>query len=142
MDLKDIFSVSGHPGLFRKISQNKNGIIVESLVDGKRMPVYGTTKVSALEDIAIYSTGDDIPLVKVLKNIFSKENGEAAIDHKSGNDVLKKYFSEVLPEYDRERVYVSDIRKVILWYNILLKKGLVTIEEEVKNDAPAAETAS
>jgi len=139
MDLKDILSVSGHPGLFRKITQGKNGVIVESVEDGKRMPVYASTKVSALEDIAIFTTGDDVPLSQVLKNIFVRENGKASIDHKSENDVLKQYFAEVLPEFDRERVYVSDIRKVVLWYNILQKTGLVKFDEDVKD---AVETSN
>jgi hypothetical protein len=128
--LKDILSISGYGGLFKFISQGRNGIIVESLDDGRRMNASATAKISALEDIAIFTDTEDLPLKDVFKAISEKENGGAAIAHKSSADELKNYFAEVLPDYDRDRVYVSDIKKVVNWYNILQKLELLNFEEE------------
>ncbi len=128
--LKGILAVSGHQGLFKHIAESKNNIIVEALDTGKRMPVYSSSKVSALEDIAIYTNTADIPLKEIFKTISDKENGGEALSHKSSPDKLKNYFAEILPEYDRDRVYVSDIKKVLLWYNILQGKGMLDFTEE------------
>ncbi len=133
--LKDILSISGHGGLFKFISQGRTGIIVESLEDQKRMNASATAKISALEDIAIFTDTEDVPLKDVFKAIFDKENGEAAINHKSSADELKKYFADALPDYDRDRVYVSDIKKVINWYNILHKFEMLNFEEEETEQA-------
>ena len=132
--LKGILAISGQPGLFKLLAESKNNIIVESLETGKRMPAYSTTKISALEDIAIYSDTEDVPLKEVLKAIYEKEDGEKSISHKSSGNELKNYFEEVLPNYDRERVYVSDIKKVILWYNILQEKEMLDFSEDVESD--------
>lgn len=137
--LKDILSISGHGGLFKYVSQARNGIIVESLEDQKRMPAHASAKVSALEDISVFTETDDMPLKDVLKAIFDKENGGPAIDHKSSNDELKKYFEKVLPTYDRDRVYVSDIKKIINWYNILHKHNLLNFEEPTEEVAETKE---
>ncbi|MFA5782557.1 MAG: DUF5606 domain-containing protein, partial [Bacteroidales bacterium] len=118
MDLKDIMSISGKGGLFRSIAQTKNGLIVESLVDKKRFPVYVSDKVSALEDVSIFTKDNNIQLKDVMDLIFKKESGGNCIDPKSDDVKLKKYFEEVLPDYDKERVYMSDIRKLFLWYNL------------------------
>lgn len=128
--LKDILSISGYGGLFKFISQGRNGIIVESLEDKKRMNASATAKISALEDIAIFTETEDIPLKDVFKAISEKENGGEAIKHKSSADELKNYFEEVLPDYDRDRVYVSDIKKVVQWYNILHKFDMLNFDEE------------
>ncbi|MDA3891723.1 MAG: DUF5606 domain-containing protein [Salinivirgaceae bacterium] len=140
--LKDILAISGQPGLYKMVSNTKNGIIVENLENGKRMPTYATAKVSALEDIAIYTEdGEDKPLGEVFKSIREKENAGAAISPKSSNDELKNYFEEVMPEYDKERVYVSDIKKVYQWYNTIQKLDMLDLldvkdeEKEVKEDA-------
>jgi hypothetical protein len=135
--LKGILAISGHSGLFKLIAETKNNIIVESLETGKRMPVYSSSKISALDDIAIYSSEGDIPLKDVLKIIFEKENGGNAIEYKSSGEKLKKYFAEVLPAYDRDRVYVSDIKKVMLWYGILLENGLLNFTEEESDEEKA-----
>ena len=132
--LKGILAISGQPGLFKLIAESKNNIIVESLETGKRMPAYSTTKISALEDIAIYTDVDDVPLKEVFKAIDEKEDGGKAISHKSSGKELKDYLGEVLPNYDRERVYVSDIKKVILWYNILHEKDMLDFSEEEENN--------
>ncbi|MFV0593015.1 MAG: DUF5606 domain-containing protein [Draconibacterium sp.] len=127
--LKGILAISGHSGLFKMVAESKNNIIVESLDTGKRMPVYSTAKVSALEDIAIYTQEEDVPLKDIFKTISEKEEGGTAISAKASGNELKKYFEEVLPEYDKERVYVSDIKKVILWYNTLQEKDLLDFSE-------------
>jgi hypothetical protein len=128
--LKGILAISGHQGLFKHIAEAKNHIIVQSLETGKRMPVYSSSKISALEDIAIYTDTADIPLRDVFKAISEKEDGGEALSHKSPAEELKSYFSEVLPEYDRSRVYVSDIKKVMLWYNVLNEKEMLDFSEE------------
>ncbi len=127
--LKDILAISGYGGLFKFISQGRTGIIVESLEDNKRMNASATAKISALEDIAIFTDIDDIPLKDVFKAIYEKENGGISINHKSSADELKNYFAEILPDYDRDRVYVSDIKKVISWYNILHKFEMLNFDE-------------
>ncbi|MFC2081125.1 DUF5606 domain-containing protein [Bacteroidota bacterium] len=128
--LKDLMSISGHGGLFKFISQGRNGIIVESLDTGKRMQAFATMKVSALEDIAIYTEEEEVHLEEVFASIHKYENGKETISHNSSADDLKDYFSAILPDYDKDRVYVSDIKKVLNWYNLLLKYDLLKIEKE------------
>jgi hypothetical protein len=131
--LKDILSISGQSGLFKMVSSTKNGLIVENIEDKKRMPAYSTSKISALEDIAIFNQeGDDMPLGEVFKSIRTKENGGPAIDHKSENQKLKSYFEEVMPTYDHNRVYASDIKKVIQWYNLLQKCNMLDILDQTE----------
>jgi hypothetical protein len=134
MDLSGIISIAGMSGLYKVIAQTKNGLIVESLIDKKRVPAYSTHRVSALEDVSIYSTGDDVPLKEVFQKIYDKEKGGKAIDHKAADAELKKYFKAAFAEYDEERVYVSDIKKVINWYNTLQKEGLLDKKEEKKEE--------
>jgi len=128
--MKDILAISGHPGLFKMISQGNNNIIVESLVTGKRMPAYSTAKVISLEDVAIYTDVDEVPLIKVFRAIKEKEGDNPTINPKLSSNELKAYFEEVLPEYDKERVYVSDIKKVFTWYNLLLEKDMLVLDED------------
>lgn len=133
--LKEILSISGKPGLFKLVSQGKNMLIVESLADGKRIPAYSKDKVVSLGDIAIYTEDEEVKLNVVLESIRSKENGgQCSIDPKSDNDSLRKYMAEILPDYDRDRVYPSDIRKLLSWYNSLITSGIVDFsqKEEVK----------
>lgn len=137
MNLKDFLAVSGEGSLFKFIAQGKNAIIVENIENGKRVSVAGTTKVSALEEIAIYTIEEDMPLSKVMDKIWEKENGGPAMSHKSADGDLKKYFAEVLPEYDKQRVYTSDIKKVIQWYNFLQSKNMLVKEEEKSADEAA-----
>lgn len=136
--LKDILSISGYGGLFKFISQGRTGVIVESLEDKKRMNASANVKISALEDISIFTDIEDKPLKDVFKVIFEKENGGEAINHKSSADELKNYFTEVLPDYDRDRVYVSDIKKVINWYNILHKFEMLNFEDEEEQEEQEA----
>lgn len=140
--LKGILAVSGHSGLFKKIAEGKTHIIVENLVTERRMPVHSSSKVSALEDIAVFTDSGEKPLKEVLKSIFERENGGKTIDHKVSDEELKRFFSEVVPDFNREKVYVSDIRKVVSWYNILQEKELLDFseEEEIKTEAEETET--
>ena len=130
MDLKDILAISGQSGLYKFISQGRQGIIVESFADKKRTCIYATQKVTTLEDIAIYSEEKEVPLADILKTIFEKENGGETINHKASPEELKKYMEEILPDYDKDRVYISDIKKVVNWYNILHKLKLLKFDEE------------
>jgi hypothetical protein len=135
MDISKIIAISGYPGLFKVVAQAHNGIIVESLIDKKRMQAFSTYKISALEDISIFTTGDDMPLKDVLKKMFEMEKGQTSIDAKAGNEDLKSYMKKVLPEYDGERVHVSDIKKLITWYNLLEKNDLLkSTEAEPKEE--------
>lgn len=137
--LKDILSISGQSGLFRYISQARNGIIVESLESGKRMHAFSTMRVNSLKDIAIFTSKEEVTLEETFKRIYEKENGGVAIDSKSDPGKLKAYFSEILPDYDEDRVYISDIRKVMGWYNIL--QGLDMLQF-VKETADKGESKS
>ncbi len=129
--LKGILAVSGQSGLFKKVAEGKNHIIAESLLTGKRMPVHSSSKVSSLEDIAIFTESGEKPLKEVLKSISDLEQGGRTIEAKSPDEVLKKYFAQVVPDYSRDKVYVSDIRKVVTWYNILHDKEMLDFSEEV-----------
>ena len=129
--LTKILSVSGRPGLYKLISTGKNLNIVESLADGKRIPVYLQEKVVALSDVSIYTESGDTPLREVFKTIKEKENGkQVSLGSKSSNNEVFGYLKEVLPDYDRDRVYASDAKKLISWYNILVEKGIDFEEEE------------
>ncbi|HOB83596.1 MAG TPA: DUF5606 domain-containing protein [Bacteroidales bacterium] len=136
MVLKDIMAISGQPGLYRFIAQGKNAIIVEHLETKVRSSAFSSARVSSLEEISVFTTEEDMPLGKVLDKIFEKENGGPAIDYKSDPERLKSWFEEVLPEYNRDKVYVSDIKKIAQWYNMLLKMNLL-IKEEVKDEVEA-----
>jgi len=133
--LKEILSMTGKPGLFKLISQGKNMLIVESL-DGKRIPAYTKDKVVSLGDIAIFTETAEVPLGQILETLKTKENGAVcSIDSKSDNEKLRQYMSEILPDYDRDRVYPSDIRKLINWYNILIN-AQITDFLAVEKEAP------
>jgi len=134
--LKEILSMTGKPGLFKLISQGKNMLIVESLLDGKRIPAYTKDKVVSLGDIAIFTETAEVPLGQILETLKTKENGAVcSIDSKSDNEKLRQYMGEILPDYDRDRVYPSDIRKLINWYNILIN-AQITDFLAVEKEAP------
>ncbi|MDO9633534.1 MAG: DUF5606 domain-containing protein [Paludibacter sp.] len=141
--LKEILSISGKPGLFKMVSQGKNMIIVESLLDGKRIPAYTKDKVVSLGDIAMYTDKEEIPLGQVLENIKVKENGATCpIEPKADNNVLRKYMEEILPNFDRDKVYPSDMRKLFAWYNILVNSGMtdfIAVEETKEESKDKAE---
>lgn len=137
MNLTGVIAISGKPGLFKVVAKGKNNIIVESLIDGKKAPAYSTDRISALEDISIYTYEEDVPLKEVFEKIYDKEDGKNCISHKESLNKLKSYLEEILPDYDEDRVYPSDIKKLFQWYNLLNKSGLTSQEEEeeVKEDA-------
>ena len=130
MDLKDYLAISGKPGLYKFISQGRNAMVVENLETGIRSSAFATDKVSALADIAIFTEDEEVPLQEVLKSIFEKENGASSISHKSDSQQLKDWFESILPEYDKERVYTSDMKKIAQWYNILHKLELLDFSEK------------
>lgn len=130
MDLSKVLSIAGKPGLHKMISQSKSGLIVESLLDGRRIPAFSHERISSLEEISIFTELDDVPLKEVFKSIYKKEDGKKTISHKSSANELKGLMLEILPDYDQERVYVSDIKKLISWYNLLVEKDLIDLKEE------------
>lgn len=124
MDLKEILSVSGKPGLFKTIAQTKTGVIIESLTDGKRIQAFASDKISSLGEISIFTTTEDMPLREVFRLIQEKSGDQPAPDTKADDKTLKAFFEAVVPDYDRERVYTSHIRKLTQWYNILITNGI------------------
>lgn len=139
MNLTGIIAISGKPGLYKVLAQGKNNIIVESLEDKKRVPAYASDRISALDDISIYTYDEDKPLREIFTSIYEKENGKETISHKEDQNKLKAYLIEVLPNFDQERVYASDIKKIFQWYNLLFKAGALILDEEVKEEAATAE---
>jgi hypothetical protein len=135
MNLEKILSISGKPGLYALKVQTRTGFLAESLVDGKKISVGLKVNVSLLSEISIYTFNEERPLTQVMRNIAIKENEGPAISHKEDNAKLVAYFTEILPEYDSERVYPSDIKKVLSWYNLLQSKGLVSKEEPKVDNA-------
>jgi len=131
MSLEKILSISGKPGLYQLENQTRTGFLATSLLDGKKISVSARQNVSLLSEIAIYTLTEELPLREVFSKISEKENGGEAINHKSSRDQLEEYFFEVLPDYDEDRVYPSDIKKIVQWYNLLIKKGITDFSEEL-----------
>lgn len=123
--IRTILAISGRPGLFKLVNRGKNMLIVESLKDGKRMPAYSRDKVISLGDISIYTVEEDVPLAEVLESVKTKAEGKA-IDVKAiGSEAeIRAFFKEILPAFDEERVYTSDIKKLLSWYNQLIAAGI------------------
>ncbi len=143
MELSKILSISGRPGLYKMVGESKNGLIVESLADGKKFPVFTHERVSSLKEISIYTETDDISLRKVLKKIEEVLDGKPVDNPKkaSGNE-LKSLFEQIVPDYDRDAVYVSDIKKVFTWYNLLLEKDMLDFPEEEEEGEENADGAT
>ncbi len=134
MSLEKIIAISGKPGLYELISQTRGGFIVTALADGKKQSISMKNNVSVLTEIAIYTYGEEVPLKDVLASINEKENGEPTISHKSSKKELENLLREILPEYDEERVYASDIKKIVQWYNLLQQAGVeLAISEDDKS---------
>ena len=140
MTVKGIIAISGKSGLFKVVAQGKNNVIVEALADKKRFPAYATDRISALEDISIFTDSEDKSLIEIFEAIYIKEAGKNCISHKEDGTKLAAYLEEVLPDYDRERVYPSDIKKIFLWYNLLVEAGELKMDEKV--EVAAEETSS
>ena len=128
MELKDILAISGQPGLFRYVAQSRNGFIVESLVDGKRMNASASSRISALTEISMFTEGEDIPLAEVFTKMYAYTEGKQGPSTKEGNARLKEFFGVVIPDYDRERVHDSDIKKAVSWFNMLVAAGMTKFE--------------
>ncbi len=128
MELKEILAISGQPGLYKYVAQSARGVIVESLIDGKRMNAAASAKVSTLTEISMFTEGEDIALADVFTKIYEHTKGEAAISHKESPEKIKAEFAAVLPEYDRDRVHVSDMKKCFAWFNILVGAGMTAFE--------------
>ncbi len=145
MDLSKIMTVSGKPGLFKVVAQTRNGLIVESMQDGKRMPVFATDRSSTLEDISVFTYEKDVPLKDVLWAIHKQYEGKEGPDPKSTPDELKAAFEKVLPDYDKDRVHVSDMKKIFAWYRILLDEDMISDpeagEDETEDQEAGEQTA-
>ena len=141
--LKKILSVSGKPGLYQMVSQGKNMLIIESLTDKKRIPAYARDKVISLGDIAIYTNEKEVPLYEVLSSVKQKEGGQkVSIElSKASPDELRAYLAELLPDFDRERVYPTDIKRLLTWYNLLLAAGITEYEPQEEKQEKKEETA-
>lgn len=141
MKLEKIIAISGKPGLFRLVSQLKNGFIIEDVTTKKKMSIGNTSQVSLLDNIAMFTTDNEVPLFEVFENIAKANDYGQIIPHKSSDEELRQVMEAALPNYDRERVYVSDIKKLVQWYNTLQKAGYTTADSFVKDETPAAEQA-
>ena len=139
--LKDILSISGKGGLYKFIAQARNGVVVESMDDQKRHVAPATARVSSLEDIAIFTQEEEVPLADIFMKIYEKTDGKESVSHKASGDELKSSFEELVPDYDDERVYVSDIKKVFQWYNQLHACGMLEVIES-EDEATEEETSS
>lgn len=139
MNLKEIMAIAGKPGLYKMIAQAKNGIVVESIIDQKRIQAFTHDKISTLEEISIYTESGDMPLREVLRKFYEKLEGKAAPENKGDNNKIKQFFADMLPEYDKERVYVSHMQKIISWYNLLLNHDLPELLKEEKTEEPVAD---
>lgn len=143
--LSGVISISGKPGLYKVITQTKNGLIVESVVDGRRIPVYPSDQVSSVEDISVYTQEDDVPLTEIFEKMYEATGGKESIDHKSAPEELRSTFAGIVPDYDEERVYNSDLKKLFQWFNILVRADLLgktpvkTDDEETKEEPEKAE---
>jgi hypothetical protein len=144
--LKKILSISGKPGLFKLVSTSKTITLVESLIDQKRLPIYPQEKIVSLGEIAIYTSEDEVPLKDVFAKIKEKENGEKISEEiKSSNHTMFSYFETILPTYDKEKVYASDVKKMINWYNLLIENNIdfeTEEEEETKDEEKSEDVAN
>jgi len=139
MSLDKVLSISGKPGLYKLVAQTRGGFIAESLLDKKKISVNMQHNVSILSEIAIYTLQEELPLREVLSKIKTKENGKpTSVSHKESKDKLEEYFFEVLPDYDEDRVYASDIKKIIQWYNLLEKHNMLDFDK-VENSSDEEE---
>lgn len=143
MDLSKILAISGKPGLYKLIAQSKSSMIVESFTDGKRFPAFPHERISSLAEISVFTTSEDLPLKAVLKRIADKTVGTQAISSKAENDELKIFFEEIVPEYDKDRVYISDMKKIVMWYNLLQEHDMLDFtEEETKTENESGDDKS
>ncbi len=142
MNFDKILSIAGRPGLWEIKAQTRNGVVAQSVIDGKKLPVNIQNNISILDEIAIYTYTEEVPLREVFQTIAEKNNFEKTISHKSSKNELLEFFQEILPEYDEDRVYVSDIKKIIQWYNLLIEKGITDFKVKEKEEDSESNTDS
>ncbi|MGK0387146.1 MAG: hypothetical protein ACI849_001767 [Patiriisocius sp.] len=140
MSLEKVLSISGKPGLYKLTQQTRSGFLAESLLDQKTISVSSRHNVSLLSEIAIYTLTEEVPLREIFKKIASKEEGKETINHKVPRIELEEFFFGILPDYDEERVYPSDIKKVVQWYNLLVKNGFTDFSETIEATKTGVET--
>lgn len=139
MNFDKILSIAGRPGLWEIKAQTRNGVVAQSLLDGKKLPVNIQNNISILAEIAIYTYTEEVPLREVFQKIADKNNFEQTISHKSSKNELEEFFQEILPEYDEDRVYTSDIKKIIQWYNLLIEKGVKDFTKQEAEEVTESE---
>ncbi len=139
MELDKVLSISGKPGLYELKAQTRGGFIAESMMDGKKISVNMRHNVSLLSEIAVYTYTEEVPLREIFQKIKEKEDGGQAISHKESKAKLEEYFGEILPDYDVDRVYISDIKKIIQWYNLLVSKGITEFGDNKKSEKTSDE---
>lgn len=135
MELQKILAISGQPGLWEFVAQSTSGVIVESLADGRRMNVPSSAKVSSMAEISIFTDSADVPLAQLFEAMYKHTEGKSTIDHKADPQQLKALFAAVLPDYDRDRVHVSDMKKVVQWFNALVAKGMTDFSVKEEEEA-------
>ncbi|MDD4819297.1 MAG: DUF5606 domain-containing protein [Flavobacteriales bacterium] len=139
MKLTNILAISGKPGLYKLLGRTRGGVIVESIAEKKRMPISATNSISALEEIAMYTDTDELPIREIMRRIAEKENNGAAPSAKADPKELREYFAQIVPDFDRDRVYDAHIKKLIQWYNILQAADMVSKEHEDEEQTETAE---
>jgi len=142
MNFDKILSIAGRPGLWEIKAQTRNGVVAQSLVDGKKLPVNIQNNISILAEIAIYTYTEEVPLREVFQKIGENNNFEKVISHKSSKTELEEFFQEILPEYDEDRVYASDIKKIVQWYNSLIEKGINDFTKKEENQTEESQQNS
>jgi len=134
MDLSKILSISGKPGLYKMVSSSKNGLVVSSLIDGKKFTAFNHFNISSLEEINVYTESGEVSLKDIFKRIAKARDSKEAISHKSSSNELTVFFTEVVPDYDKENVYTSDIKKIVQWYNLLAKNEMLVFDDDAKEE--------
>lgn len=139
MDLKGIIAISGRPGLYKVIAQGKNNVIVESLINKKRFPAFASDRISALDDICIYTYDDEVPLGEVYSKLAEAEKFQKSVGHKEAMPKLREKLESFLPDYDRDRVYDNDVKKLFQWYNLLVDNDIINEESTKKEETEVSE---
>lgn len=135
MELADILAISGQPGLYKFVARSSNGVIVESLTDGRRINASGTSRVSAMTDIAVFTEDEDLPLAEVFTSLYKISDGKKTISHKESAGAIEAVFAQAVPTYERSRVHLSDMKKILSWYNILIDCGMTEFKQPDDNDS-------
>ena len=141
MKISDVLAISGKPGLFKILASSSKNLVVESMIDGKRSSIPGSLRVSSLSDITMYTLEEDVPLRDILKTMFDKNKGKSALSHNSAPQEVKDFIDSVVNDLDHGRVYASDLRKLVQWYNLLISQKALPFEEEEEKEDDKKQTA-